>query len=122
MRAIKQTPVCSNCKSADISVPAFVCWSDEIQDWQITNVEDFGNCGNCGASEPKLEWFDSDAAEITVFVENSLPVDWFPRQFSNPEIANWHANDLRKRGYKARVDRVNPVTYTVTINTGKETT
>jgi hypothetical protein len=116
MRAIKQTPVCSNCKSADISVPAFVCWSDDIQDWQITNVEDFGNCGNCGASEPKLEWLDAD----TMNAKDSLPVDWFPRQFSNLETANWHANDLRNRGYRVCVNDVGPAIFAISINPAKD--
>jgi hypothetical protein len=60
VRLIKQTPVCAKCKSPDIAVPAFVCWSPAVQDWLITNVEDFGNCGTCGAGEVPIDWINPE--------------------------------------------------------------
>jgi hypothetical protein len=39
-------------------------------------------------------------------MKQSLPADWFPRQFPTLKIARWHAKDLRKRGIPANVHRV----------------
>ena len=49
-RAARSTPVCSNCRSDDIVCRCTAQWSNEAQEWQLT--ETFGrplHCNECNA-------------------------------------------------------------------------
>jgi hypothetical protein len=49
--AARSTPVCSNCSSDDIVCRCTAQWSNEAQEWQLT--ETFGqpaHCNECNAS------------------------------------------------------------------------
>ena len=49
--AARATPVCSNCSSDDIVCRSTAQWSNEAQEWQLT--ETFGqpaHCNECGTS------------------------------------------------------------------------
>ena len=49
--AARSTPVCSNCSSDDIVCRSTAQWSNEAQEWQLT--ETFGrplHCNECNAS------------------------------------------------------------------------
>lgn len=51
VRVGRSTPVCSDCSSEDILCHATIQWSNESQEWQLT--ETFGQpayCKNCNGS------------------------------------------------------------------------
>ena len=50
-RATRSTPVCHHCQSDDIIAHATVQWSNEAQEWELTNT--FGlpaHCNRCNAA------------------------------------------------------------------------
>lgn len=54
--AARATPVCSHCRSDDITCTATVQWSNEAQEWQLANT--FGlpvHCNACNGPS-KLTW------------------------------------------------------------------
>ena len=55
-RATRATPVCSRCRSDDITCSATVQWSNESQEWQLANTFDLpAHCNSCGCSG-ELSW------------------------------------------------------------------
>jgi hypothetical protein len=50
-RVARSTPVCSNCSSDDILCHATIQWSNESQEWQLTDTfEQPAYCNNCNRS------------------------------------------------------------------------
>jgi hypothetical protein len=50
-RDARSTPVCANCRSDDIVCHATAQWSNEAQEWQLTDTFDQpAHCGNCNDS------------------------------------------------------------------------
>ena len=52
---VMQMPFCE-CGSPDIEAYACLSWSNELQDWQISEVRDRGTCGDCGSTDAKIVW------------------------------------------------------------------
>ncbi len=47
----RSTPVCSNCRSDDITSRATVQWSNESQEWELANTFDQPtHCNNCNSA------------------------------------------------------------------------
>jgi ribosomal protein L37E len=53
-----QQPVCAECGSSDIEARASLRWSEQIQDWLISEVFKDGNCANCGNTTAKIRWIN----------------------------------------------------------------
>ena len=49
-------PLCSACGSDNITRDALVCWDDEAQRWEVSNVLDDATCEDCEASGNVIEW------------------------------------------------------------------
>ena len=49
----RSTPVCSNCRSDDIVCRCTAQWSNEAQEWQLT--ETFGQPGHCNECNTACE-------------------------------------------------------------------
>jgi hypothetical protein len=52
----KQTPVCPECGSEDISTDAAVRWDNDKQDWIVSSVFGSGSCGHCETEFKDPDW------------------------------------------------------------------
>jgi hypothetical protein len=51
LRAARSTPVCSSCRSDDITSLATVQWSNESQQWELASTfHQPTHCNSCGAA------------------------------------------------------------------------
>lgn len=52
----KVAPACPHCGSADIRVEAFARWSEQLQDWRLSELLDGNSCCNHCGQDCEVKW------------------------------------------------------------------